>query len=96
MEFSSLDAFELLAPIAEGKTFVEWKDVPEGIAVEGESLKADTLTSDIEVTAVYSEAQGESSETGSIFGKGSSTVALVVVIILATIGGYTYFKKKNK
>ena len=96
MEFSSLDAFELLAPIAEGKTFVEWKDVPEGITVEGETLKADTLTSDIEVTAVYNEAQGESSETGSIFGKGSSTVALVVVIILATIGGYTYFKKKNK
>ena len=96
MEFSSLDAFELLAPIAEGKTFVEWKDVPEDITVEGETLKADTLTSDIEVTAVYSEAQGESSETGSIFGKGSSTVALVVVIILATIGGYTYFKKKNK
>ena len=96
MEFSSLDAFELLAPIAEGKTFVEWKDVPEDITVEGETLKADTLTSDIEVTAVYSEPQGDSSETGSIFGKGSSTVALVVVIILATIGGYTYFKKKNK
>ena len=95
MEFSSLDAFELLAPIAEGKTFVEWKDVPEGITVEGETLKADTLTSDIEVTAVYSEAQGESSETGSIFGNGSGAVALVVVVALLGLAGYNYYKKKN-
>ncbi len=95
MEFSSLDAFELLAPIAEGKTFVEWKDVPEDITVEGETLKADTLTSDIEVTAVYSEAQGESSETGSIFGNGSGAVALVVVVALLGLAGYNYYKKKN-
>ena len=95
MEFSSLDAFELLAPIAEGKTFVEWKDVPEGITVEGETLKADTLTSDIEVTAVYSEPQGESSETGSIFGNGSGAVALVVVVALLGLAGYNYYKKKN-
>ena len=95
MEFSSLDAFELLAPIAEGKTFVEWKDVPEDITVEGETLKADTLTSDIEVTAVYSEPQGESSETGSIFGNGSGAVALVVVVALLGLAGYNYYKKKN-
>ena len=95
MEFSSLDAFELLAPIAEGKTFVEWKDVPEDITVEGEALKADTLTSDIEVTAVYSEPQGESSETGSIFGNGSGAVALVVVVALLGLAGYNYYKKKN-
>ena len=95
MEFSSLDAFELLAPIAEGKTFVEWKDVPEDITVEGETLKAETLTSDIEVTAVYSEAQGESSETGSIFGNGSGAVALVVVVALLGLAGYNYYKKKN-
>ena len=95
MEFSSLDAFELLAPIAEGKTFVEWKDVPEDITVEGETLKAETLTSDIEVTAVYSEPQGESSETGSIFGNGSGAVALVVVVALLGLAGYNYYKKKN-
>ena len=95
MEFSSLDAFELLAPIAEGKIFVEWKDVPEDITVEGEALKADTLTSDIEVTAVYSEPQGESSETGSIFGNGSGAVALVVVVALLGLAGYNYYKKKN-
>ena len=95
MEFSSLDAFELLAPIAEGKTFVEWKDVPEDITVEGEALKADILTSDIEVTAVYSEPQGESSETGSIFGNGSGAVALVVVVALLGLAGYNYYKKKN-
>ena len=95
MEFSSLDAFKLLAPIAEGKTFVEWKDVPEDITVEGEALKADTLTSDIEVTAVYSEPQGESSETGSIFGNGSGAVALVVVVALLGLAGYNYYKKKN-
>ena len=95
MEFSSLDAFELLAPIAEGKTFVEWKDVPEDITVEGETLKADTLTSDIEVTAVYSEPQEESSETGSIFGNGSGAVALVVVVALLGLAGYNYYKKKN-
>ena len=95
MEFSSLDAFKLLAPIAEGKTFVEWKDVPEDITVEGEALKADILTSDIEVTAVYSEPQGESSETGSIFGNGSGAVALVVVVALLGLAGYNYYKKKN-
>ncbi len=96
MTFSSLDAFELVAPISEGKTFVEWRDIPEDITVEGETLKADALTSDIEVTAVYSEAQEESSETGSIFGKGSTTVALTVVIVLLAIAGYTYNKNKNK
>ncbi len=96
MEFSSLDAFDLLAPIAEGKTFVEWTNVPEDITVEGETLKADTLTSDIEVTAVYSEAQEEPSGIGSIFGNGSGAVALVVVIVLGAIAGYTYFKEKNK
>ncbi len=95
MTFSSLDAFELLAPISEGKTFVEWRDVPEGITVEGETLKADALTSDIEVTAVYSEAQEELSETGSIFGQGSTTVALTVLAILIALGGYAYYKKKN-
>ncbi len=96
MEFYSIDVFELQAPSVEGKAFVEWQNVPENINVDGETLKADSLTEDLELIAVYSEAQvEESSETGSIFGNGNTTVALIVVILLAAIGGTTYYKKKK-
>lgn len=101
LEFSATDSFELQAPTIEDKTFVEWQNIPENITVDSETLKADSLAEDVELTAVYRDVQSEEvseevSETGSIFGNGSSTVALTVIILLAVFGGLTYYKKRNK
>ncbi len=96
MTIDENEPLELQAPIVEDKEFVEYKDAPESLTVENQTIKSDTITSDIELTLVYSDSESEeSTETGSIFGDGNTVITAVVIVGLLIIGVIIFKKKKQ-
>ena len=87
--------FELQAPTVEDKTFVEFKDVPETLKVEDNTIKSDSISEDIELTLVYSDEESENLETGSIFGDGNTIVAAVIIVTILVLGTFIFMKKKK-
>ena len=96
---TELDANHLLeikAPDIDGKTFVEFKDIPEGMNVEEDIIKTDEVTQDMDITVVYSDEDSENLETGSIFGESNTMIVAVVIVGILAIGLITFFIKKKK
>ena len=91
-------ACALEAPTVAGKEFVEWTNVPDDATVDGNTVYIESVTEDVEVTAVYKDVETEetqASTTGSMFGNGTVIGAGVIVAILAGIAGYFLGKKKG-
>ena len=90
----------LEAPTVAGKEFVEWTNVPDDATVDGNTVYIESVTEDVEVTAVYKDAETEETEeteastTGSMFGNGTVIGAGVIVAILAGVAGFFLGKKK--
>ena len=87
--------FELQAPAVEDKEFVEFKDVPETLTVEDNTIKSDSISEDVELTLVYSDENSESLETSSIFGDGNTIVATVIIVVVVILGTFIFMKKKK-
>lgn len=94
--FNDGEPVQIDAPSVEGKTFVEYKDVPEGFTVENNKITCDSISKDNEITVVYSDE--DSANTASIFGQGNVTMIAYIAAGLVIIGFITYikFKRKNK
>ncbi len=95
-ELDALHLLEIKAPSIDGKTFVEFKDIPEGMNVEEDVIKTDEVTQDMDITVVYSDEDSENLETGSIFGESNSTIIAIVIVGILAIGLVTFFMKKKK
>ncbi len=92
--FKENEPVQIDAPNVEGKTFIEYKDVPEGFTVENKSITCDSISKDIEITAIYSDE--DSTNTGSIFGQGNITIIAYIVAGLIIIGFIVFVKLKRK
>ncbi len=90
------DEAKVSPPVIDGKTFKEWKNLPEGATVEDDNtVNLGKLKEDVEITCVFTE---DSTATSSIFGSGN-TITLILVIIVAcvcSVGGFFVGKKSKK
>lgn len=92
--FNENEPVEIKAPTVDGKTFIEYQNIPEGITVQNDTLTSDSISSDIEITAIYSD--GDSSSTASIFGQGNMTILAYLCAGLIIIGFVVYVTHKKK
>lgn len=94
------DDAKVSPPLIEGKTFKEWKNLPEGATVEEDNtVNLGKLKEDVEITCVFTEDEVEdSSATASIFGSGNSTTVILVIVVacVCSAGGYFVGKKSRK
>ncbi len=96
MSIEENSPFELQAPIVEDKTFVEFKDLPETLTIENDIVKADSITSDMEITIVYKDSDSEeSTNTASIFGDSNALITTIIIIGIVAVGAIIFIKKKK-
>ncbi len=94
MQVKEGEPVKIKAHDLDGKTFVRWENLPEEFSEEDQTITADSISKDLEVTAIYKDE--DSSSTGSIFGNANQKVALVIVLVLCGIGFGVYKKKKKE
>lgn len=94
------DEAKVSPPVINGKTFKEWKNLPEGATVEEDNtVNLGKLKEDVEITCVFTDDEVEDSNaTGSVFGSGNSTTIIVGVVVacVCSVGGYFVGKKSGK
>ncbi len=94
------DDAKVSPPLIEGKTFKEWKNLPEGATVEEDNtVNLGKLKEDVEITCVFTDDEVEdSSATASMFGSGNSTTVILVIVVacVCSAGGYFVGKKSRK
>ncbi len=96
MSIEENSPFELQAPVVEDKTFVEFKDLPETLTIENDVVKADSITSDMEITIVYKDSDSEeSTNTASIFGDSNALITTIIIIGIVAVGVIIFIKKKK-
>ena len=94
-ELNAYHFLEIKAPTIDGKTFVEFKDIPQGMKVEEDVIKTDEVTQDMDITIIYSDEDSENLETGSIFGDSNTMIAAIIVVVLVILGTFIFMKKKK-
>ncbi len=90
------DEAKVSPPVIDGKTFKEWKNLPEGATVEDDNtVNLGKLKEDVEITCVFTE---DSTATSSIFGSGNTTTVILVLIVacVCSVGGFFVGKKSKK
>ncbi len=97
MTLAENSPLELQAPTVEEKEFVEFRDLPETLTAENDEVKADSISSDMEITIVYKDSDSEeNTNTASIFGDGNIAIAAVIVVALVALGAFVFIKKKKQ
>ena len=84
----------ITAPNVEGKVFSEWQSVPDGATVDGDSVVLESITENVELTAVYTDEQTEeASTTGSMFGNGTIIGIVAIVGCIVAVAAFFLGKK---